>query len=204
MAELSRSKLLRLAFWAKNMTVLRDSGYKWWPGFTYSDAEWQEMDRIGAPVSGGAYLKFVWLNAFLFIAVAAVFIVCFFVPVVSLMYPNPADVQPLPFALTLAMTALLAIGIGLPLTMRVSAWFCADEGLFAALSPTPQTNALAAKVTWQLLRMTLIMCGILVPGMLLWITFDIQSGPLLTALKLVLAIFFIGTTAATAMRRSPS
>lgn len=204
MGELSKSKLARVAFWAKNMTVLRDTGYKWWPGFTYSDTEWAQMDKLAAPISGGAYIKFTWVNAFFFIIFAAIFVVCFFVPIVTLMYPNPADVQPLPFSLALAATALLSIGIGLPLTMRISAWLCASEEVRAQLASTPATEALSARVSWQLLRMTLIMCGILVPGMLLWITFNIDGGPILSALKFVFALLLIGSTAITALKKKPS
>jgi|GEM_PF-1330942 len=204
MGELSKSELARVAFWAKNMTVLRDSGYKWWPGFTYSDAEWQQMDKLAAPISGGAYIKFTWLNALLFIVFAAVVVVCFFVPVLTLMYPNPADIQPLPFSLALAATALIAIGLGLPLTMKISAWLCANEEVRATLASTPETEALASRVSWQLARMTLIVCGILVPGMLLWITFNIDGGPILTALKFVFALLFIGSTALTALKKKPS
>lgn len=204
MGEPSKSKLARTAFWAKNMTVLRDSGYKWWPGFTYSDAEWQQMDKLAAPISGGAYIKFTWLNAVLFILVAAIAIVCFFLPILTLMYPNPADVQPLPFSIVLATTALIAIGVGLPLTMKVSAWLCASEEVRAGLASTSETDALSARISWQLLRMTLIMCGILVPGMLLWITFNVEGGPILSALKIACALLVVGSTAITALRRKPS
>jgi len=204
MGALSKSELARVAFWAKNMSVLRDSGYKWWPGFTYSDAEWQQMETLAAPISGGAYIKFTWLNALLFIVFAAVVVVCFFVPVLTLMYPNPADIQPLPFSLALAATALIAIGFGLPLTMKISAWLCANEEVRATLASTPETEALASRVSWQLARMTLIMCGILVPGMLLWITFNIDGGPILTVLKFVFALLFIGSTALTALKKKPS
>ena len=204
MGALSKSELARVAFWAKNMTVLRDSGYKWWPGFTYSDAEWQQMDKLAAPISGGAYIKFTWLNALLFIVFAAVVVVCFFVPVLTLMYPNPADIQPLPFSLALAATTLIAIGLGLPLTMKISAWLCASEEVRATLSSTPETEALASRVSWQLARMTMIMCGILVPGMLLWITFNIDGGPILTVLKFVFALMFIGSTALTALKKKSS
>jgi len=74
----------------------------------------------------------------------------------------------------------------------------------AQLKSTPETEALAARVSWQLLRMTLIMCGILVPGMLLWITFNIDGGPILSALKFLLAIALIASTAVTALKQKPS
>ena len=53
----------------------------------------------------------------------------------------------------------------------------------ARLAEQPGDAALAAKVAHQITRMTVIMCGLLVPGTLLWIAFDIQGGPMITAFK---------------------
>ena len=50
----------------------------------------------------------------------------------------------------------------------------------ARLNASPADAALAGKVSRQLWRMTVIMCGLLVPGMLLWIAYDIQGGPKIT------------------------
>jgi hypothetical protein len=204
MGELSKPALARLAFWSANMTILRDSGYKWWPGFTYTEAEWQQMDKLAAPIGGWDYQKFIWLNALIFIVFAGIAVVCYMLPVLLILYPDTRDVQPLPFSFLLASTTLIAIGVGLPISMRISAWFCASEKIRKNLASTPENEALSARVSWQLLRMTLIMCGILIPGMLLWIASNIDGGPVLTALKFILAALFIGSTVTAALRRKSS
>ncbi len=101
----------------------------------------------------------------------------------------------------LASVAALALGIGLPLSMKISAWLCASDEVKAQLVSTPETEKLGKRVSWQLLRMTLIMCGLLVPGVLLWIALDIHGGPILTAIKAILALIIIGSTTLVAIRR---
>jgi hypothetical protein len=201
MAALTKPQLARLAFWSANMTILRDSGYKWWPGFTYSDSEWAHMDKLAAPIGGWDFQKFIWLNALIFIVFAGIAVVCYMLPILLILYPDTRDLQPLPFTLLLASTTLIAIGVGLPLSMRISAWLCASDKLRASLASTAKTEALSARVSWQLTRMTLIMCGILIPGMLFWIAFSIDGGPILTVLKIVCALLVVGSTAFTALRR---
>ncbi len=203
MAELSKPALARLAFWSANMIAVRDSRWSW-PGFSYEPHEWKQMEKFAEMVGGGNYLKFIWLNALLFIVFAAIAILCFFLPVLIVLYPDPSQTQALPFTVILASTALLAIGIGLPLSMKLTAWFCADEKLRASLISSPENEALSAKVSWQLLRMTLIMCGLLVPGVLLFIAFNVQAGPLLTVLKTVCALAIAFSVVVAALRRKSS
>ena len=198
---LSQGSLASLAFWAKNMSVLRESGYSWWPGFSYTPAEWDEIERLAKPIDGGAYLKFIGLNALLFIVFTGIAVVGFMLPVLLLLYPDPSKLQPLPFVLLLASVAAITIGVGLPLSMKISAWLCASEEVKTQLVASSETEKLGKRVSWQLLRMTLIMCGLLIPGVLLWIALDIQGGPLLTAIKAILALIFIGSTALVALRR---
>jgi hypothetical protein len=203
MGELSQSKLARLAFWSANMIAVRESNWSW-PGFGYSDTEWALMKGFSKPISGGAYIKFISLNAILFVLFAGVVVVCAFLPVLLLLYPDTRDLQALPFTLLLAATAFLTIGFGLPLTMRISAWLCASTELKKNLRSTPELERLDVRVSWQLMRMTLIMCGILVPGMLLWITLNIDGGPILSVLKILLALLFIGSVATAALKKTPS
>lgn len=57
-------------------------------------------------------------------------------------------------------------------------------------------DALAAKVRWQINRIALMMCGALVPGIVLFIAYDIQAGPLINALKwaaVALSLLSIGS-----------
>ena len=174
--------LARLAFWALNMTAAT-GGKNNWPGFIYAEPEWTRLTRLAEAVDGAAYARYLLIVAAVFIALAACGVVGLFVPIMIALYPNPADTKALPFVLLLAATALLSIGIGLPIAMRVAAWASADAAMMARLREEPGDAALARKAAHQVTRMTVIMCGVLVPGTLLWIAFDINGGPLITALK---------------------
>jgi hypothetical protein len=181
---------------------IKEAGMSW-PGFSYTDAEWKEMSMLANAVAPGTAFRFKVVNAIVFIALAAVLVGGGFVPLLSALYPNPADTRPLPFALLLAATALLALGAGLPLSMRVAAWLVAG-GLRSRLAATAETAALWSKVSWQIRRMVVLMCGALVPGMLLWIAFDIKGGPIITTLKWIGFAAVAASTAHTVRRRRDS
>ncbi|HLH89119.1 MAG TPA: hypothetical protein VKX28_11720 [Xanthobacteraceae bacterium] len=191
--------LVRLALWASLMMPIKEAGMSW-PGFAYTDAEWKQMATLAGAVEPGTAFRFQMVNAVVFIALAGVLVVGGFLPLLGALYPVPADVKALPFALLLAATALLALGIGLPLSMGVAAWLVAG-GLRPRLVATPQTAALWSKVSWQIRRMAVLMCGALVPGMLLWITFDIDGGPIITTLKWIGFAAVAASTAHTLRRR---
>jgi len=185
------------------MMPIRGAGMSW-IGFSYTDAEWKQMAALAEMVDPDVTLRFKLVNALVFIVLAALLVGGGFVPLLSALYPNPADTRPLPFALLLAATALLALGVGLPLSMRVAAWLVAGS-LRSRLQPTAETAALWAKVSWQIRRMVVLMCGALVPGMLLWIAFDIKGGPIITTLKWIGFAAVAASTAHTARRyRGPS
>lgn len=185
------------------MVAVRESNFTW-PGFRYTEDEWALMKDFSKPVSGGAYIKFIAVNTILFLVFTAIVICGFFLPVLLAIYPDTRDVQPIPFTLLLATNAFLMIGFGLPLSMRIAALLCASAEMMATLRSSPEIETLNARVSWQLMRMSLISCGILVPGMLLWIAFDIDGGPVLTALKAALAVLLIASVATTALRKKPS
>jgi hypothetical protein len=193
--------LVRLALWASMMMPIRDAGMSW-PGFSYTDAEWKQMAALAGEVDPGVTFRFKLVNAVVFIALAAALIAGGFVPLLNALYPNPADTRALPFALLLAATALLALGIGLPLAMRVAARLVAGW-LASRLAATPETDALWSKVSFQIRRMAVLMCGALVPGMLLWIAFDIHGGPIITTLKWI-GIAAVALSTAHTVRRGPS
>ena len=192
MAAMDKASLARLAFWGMNMNIAT-SGNNNWPGFRYSETEWARLTKLAETVDGAAFGKYVIVVAVVFIALAACAIAGLFVPIVSALYPNPADTPALPFVLLLAATALLALGIGLPLSLRAAVWASTNEAMRARLIEQPGDAALAAKVAHQITRMTVIMCGILVPGTLLWIAFNIHGGPIIVALKW-LAIALMGAS----------
>jgi hypothetical protein len=179
---LDNNAMERLAFWAKNMTSLSDAGMQW-PGFSYTDAEQARMSQLAGRVSDAAYGKFLVINTLVFIALAAAGIVGIFLPLATVLFPIPAETKPLPFVLLLAATALLIIGIGLPISMRIAAALSSDTSMRTGLIASPGDAELAHKVAFQINRITVIMCGVFVPGTMLWIAFNIQAGPLITALK---------------------
>lgn len=179
---LPANALCQLAFWAKNMTMISGARMSW-PGFSYSEAETARMSEMAASVSNAARQKFVLMNAVIFIALAAAFIFGFFLRLASWLFPTPAETKALPFVLLLAATALLTIGIGLPISMHLASRWSADETMRTGLTARLGDAALLAKVSYQINRMTLIMCGLLVPGTLLFIAFDIEGGPIITILK---------------------
>ncbi len=201
MVEMSDGSLARLAFWAKGMVGIRD-GRMEWPGFSYAAAEWERMRVISAPINRETYRKFTLVNAGLFIAIAALGIGCVFIPLATLLFPVAAETSALKFSVLLALCAFLIIGLGLPVSLRLATYLVAGRSLRDRLDAQPGDRALAAKVAWQINRIMLVMCGLLVPGMLLFITYDIDAGPIITALKwLAIAAVGFSVLAGTARRR---
>jgi len=198
---ITSSALARLAFWAKGMVSINDARMEW-PGFSYSDAEWARMRTLSEPIGTGTYQLFTIVNAVIFIAIAALGIFGVFLPLATRLFPVPAETSALKFSLLLAACAFLIIGLGLPISMRLSAMLLGGKTVRAALAPAAGDEALAAKVSWQINRIMLIMCGLLVPGILLFIAYDIQAGPIITALKwLAIALMAVSTLTGIARQR---
>lgn len=193
---------VRLAFWARIMTAIRGGGMIW-PGFSYTDAEWERLESLAGLLSENVSVAFLWINAAVFIALAAAMIAGVFLPLLLVLFPNPADTKPLPFALLLASVCLLTLGFGLPLAMRMTAGLLATETVRGRLSSELGDAALWAKVRFQMTRMTVIMCGLLVPGILVFITFNIDGGPVITALKWLANALVLSSIAHTWYRRRP-
>lgn len=182
MSGMTNGALARLAFWARGMTGIRD-GHMEWPGFSYTEVEWARMTTLAKPIGGGTYQLFTLVNAAIFIAIASLGIFCVFLPLATLLFPVPAETSALKFSLLLAACALLIIGIGLPISLRLSTALVAPKAMRAALVAVPGDQLLAAKVSWQINRITLVLCGLLVPGILLFIAYDIDAGPVIAAMK---------------------
>ncbi len=185
-----KTSLARLAFWSRNMVAIKDDGMDW-PGFSYSEAEWRRMRELAEPVADGTFRRFIITTAVLFLLIAAAGIVGIFLPLANLFFPVPAETSALQFTVLLAACCLLIIGAGVPLAMSGASRLCADARMHGRLASHPDDDALAAKIRWQLGRITLVMCGLLVPGMLLFIAYDIDGGPLLSALKWLGAIIVL-------------
>lgn len=190
---LGDSALARLAFWAKGMVSINNAKMEW-PGFSYTEAEWARMRTLSEPISATTYQMFTVVNAVIFIAMAAIGIFGVFLPLATLLFPIPAQTSALKFSMLLAACAFLIIGLGLPISMRLSAMLVGGKTVRAALVPAAGDQALASKVSWQINRIMLIMCGLLVPGILLFIAYDIQAGPIITALKWVAIVLMAVST----------
>ncbi|MER8370348.1 hypothetical protein [Mesorhizobium sp. M1378] len=204
MSGMTSGALARLAFWAKGMTAIRD-GHMEWPGFSYTEVEWVRMTTLAKPIGGGTYQLFTLVNAAIFIAIAALGIFGVFLPLAALLFPVPAETSALKFSLLLAACAFLIIGIGLPISLSLSTALVAPKSLRAALVAVPGDQALAAKVSWQINRITLVLCGLLMPGILLFIAYDIDAGPIITALKwLAIALMAISVAIGGWQRRKRS
>jgi hypothetical protein len=204
MAELSKPALARLAFWSMNMVAVRESGQSW-PGFSYEPSEWKRMDELAKLVDGSAFALFLLLNAGLFIVFAGIAIVAVFFPILLLLYPDTTKVEALPFTLLLATTALLTITIGLPISMRITAWWCSSKEMRAKLIEKKEDVALAKRVAWQINRITLIMCGILVPGVVLLTSFETRAPEtVITLLKIFCGLVLTGIVASAIFGRKRS
>jgi len=194
-----RTSLVWLAFWSRNMVAIREDGMDW-PGFSYSEPQWQRMRALAEPVADGTFRKFIVVNAAIFIVIAAIGIAAIFLPLANVLFPVPAETSALQFATLLAASCLLIIGGGLPLSMLAAARLCADARMTGRLAWQPDDEALASKIGWQLRRITLVMCGLLVPGMLLFIAYDIDGGPILSVLKWLAAIIALLSVASLGSR----
>ncbi|MES0196216.1 hypothetical protein [Mesorhizobium sp. M0011] len=169
-------------------------------GLSYTDAEWARMRTLSEPIGVGTYQLFTIVNAAIFITIAAIGIFGVFLPLATLLFPIAAETSALKFSLLLAACAFLIIGLGLPISMHLSAMLVGGKTVRAVLVPALGDEALASKVSWQINRIMLVMCGLLVPGILLFIAYDIQAGPIITVLKW-LAIALMAVSTVTGFRR---
>lgn len=201
MSGITGGALARLAFWAKGMVSINDARMEW-PGFSYSEAEWARMRALSEPIGAGTYQLFTIVNAVIFIVIASIGIFGVFLPLATVLFPVPAETSALKFSLLLAACAFLIIGLGLPVSMRLSAMLVGGRTVREALVSTAGDEALSSKVSWQINRIMLIMCGLLVPGILLFIAYDIQAGPIVMALKwLAIALMAVSTATGIARQR---
>lgn len=194
MTELTTGQSRLLRFWGANMSVAFATS-DWWPGFSYTDTEKARLAALGDTISPSAMaLWMFFLVPVIFIAIAGVAVVVLLVPTIDLLYPNPADLKPVPFILVLAAVAAVSLGLGLPVAMalggRLALRLTGDNGAYAA---EPGDVDLNRKFHRQLWRVVLVSCGLFVPGCWLWIVFDLHAGPIVTILKWVSAAVMLGS-----------
>lgn len=170
-----------LPYWSANMATLWAMGMTWWPGFNYS-AEEQALMRMQARRVAGRGTAYALAGAVIFIAGLCVIVPGILLPVLSWLYPDVTQVKPLVFAALMATIAAFSLGLWLPLAMALAARTVdlllgrpEDKAALGAAE-----LALARRVRWQLQRMALIMSGLLLPGIMAFIVFDIDTrkGPI--------------------------
>jgi hypothetical protein len=186
MLSTSQERLLR--YWGLNMAIaMEQTGGVAWPLFGYSKAEQARFDALAGQVPGKAMLVFMGVTVVVFIALAALAVVFILLPILTLIAPNPADLKPLPFVLTMAMVIVIAFGLGFPLSLAMGARLGDAWGGGTPAAAEPGDVELHAKIRRQLLRFTLVAGAVFIPGCLLWILFDINAGPLIDVLKVACA-----------------
>jgi hypothetical protein len=147
------SQLPGLAFWGRNMAPIRARGWIW-PGFEYSEAEWQRLLSLASVVSFDAFLTFQLATAVLMIVLIALVVVgaAIVAPVYQTIPSAWAAARLLGLLIALAIAAFLLFGYGLPLAMRVAAAFAANDATRAKLIASPGDTDLAAKIARQFRR----------------------------------------------------
>lgn len=175
-----------------------------WPGFSYDEPEWERLRQLATLVPYPAYVNFCLVNAAVFIAFACIGIAAVFLPLAIILFPIPAETSTLKFAMLLAGCCFLIIGCCLPVSLRIAAALVSTDAMRRELSEAPGDAALARKIAWQINRITLVMCGLLVPGILVFVAYDIQAGPLIAALKWVAIGLMVVSTIAGVRRQRRS
>lgn len=191
MLSTSQERLLR--YWGLNMGIAMEmSGGATWPMFRYSKAEQARFVSITDQLPGKAMWVFFAVTVVVFLAMAALAVVLILLPILTLIAPNPADLTPLPFVLTMALVILVSFGLGFPLSLAVGARLGDAWGGGKPAAAEPGDGDLYAKIRRQFLRFALIAGAVFIPGCLLWIIFDIKAGPLIGVLKVACAASTLG------------
>lgn len=186
MLSTSQERLLR--YWGLNMGIAMEmSGGATWPMFRYSKAEQARFVSITDRLPGKAMWVFFAVTVVVFLVMAALAVVLILLPILTLIAPNPADLTPLPFVLTMALVILVAFGVGFPLSLAVGARLGDSWGGGRPAAAEPGDRDLYAKIRRQFLRFALIAGAVFIPGCLLFIIFDLNAGPLVDVLKFLCA-----------------
>ena len=191
MLSTSQERLLR--YWGLNMAIaMEQSGGTAWPLFGYSKPEQARFKALADQLPGAAMLVFFAVTVVVFLVLAALAVVLVLLPILTLIAPNPADLTPLPFVLTMALVILIAIGGGFPLSLAIGARLGDSWGGGTPVAAEPGDGDLYAKIRRQLLRFALVAGAVFIPGCLLWIIFDIHAGPVIGVLKILCAASALG------------
>jgi hypothetical protein len=92
-----------------------------WPGFRYTAEEKALLTAVSKNVGVGELGLYYLVDAVLFIALAAVFVVLGFIPIIKKLYPVASETPASAVALLLGLICAIMVGIVLPQTAVVSA-----------------------------------------------------------------------------------
>ena len=152
---LSPSRRSFLRYWSLNMTLLRRAGWRWVPGFSYGGDEQRRMDELAAGIPRGAILAWLGATVLIFLVVAIAAMTAILGTALTVLWPNPADMPEAGFFVIMALALMLAIGVGMPLSI---AWGGAVADRIAPAPPAIDGTGDAAryaKVRGQFRRMGL-------------------------------------------------
>jgi hypothetical protein len=176
-----------LRYWAVNVSIVYAGGWSWIPGFPYKEEEKSRLAAIAASVPGAAVT--VWLAAatIFFFLVLIVLVVGVMVPLITLLWPDPANMSATGFVSILALLMLVSIGWVMPLSIALGG---AVADYLAGDPPPPDLPgdaALCAKIHHQFWRLCAIIATIFIPGFLIFLSFDINPGVLLIFTRILTA-----------------
>ena len=108
-------------YWGGSLSLVRSKDSGQWPGFHYEEAERKQLDALAEQVGLGELALFLLLNSLVFIAMAGLVVVAGFIPLVKAMFPVASETPALPVFGLLGLLCALMAGIGVPLSLVISA-----------------------------------------------------------------------------------
>jgi hypothetical protein len=147
-------------FWSANMDMVHSKGQSW-PGFSYSDDEKNAMHNIAASVGSWEFIFFTFVTAVIAIAISAGCVGLMFWLLSVHSGGDFSRVSGAQFFFTLMLAGVMAISIGMPVSILAGAWITPFIFL-----PAPQSipdldfsRRIFFKASRQIARMGFVVCG---------------------------------------------
>lgn len=162
---LPAGKFRFLRYWSVNIWLAQSTGWSF-PGFSYTDDETARIKALAGAASRTAVIVWLAATVVIYMLIAGVLMGALFW-VLSIIWPNPADVSEIGFfgALIFALAGMIALGM--PLSITLGGW-AADLLSSAPPPPAPGDAALAAKVGRQFRRIGLILSVLVAVAAVVW------------------------------------
>jgi hypothetical protein len=127
-----------------------------WPGFEYSDTEWQRLRQLAGTIGAEASASYQCVNAMIFMAAIGI-VIGALVGLLALLRVDSASVPAWVFAAALPGIVFVMLGFILPVAMRLAGLLMA-KGLhnqIADVPASPVDTILADKIGHQFRRVAL-------------------------------------------------